>query len=798
MTEIMQSIVKDLLITTKPNDTIKIFIDHEVLKDELQLKFMKAGKISADYIIDAITKLAQSGKILSLDERMKFQVLIIRNQTGSGGEIKRLGQYLSKKQCVVKIKSNKDDCLCALRAIIVGKTIADSDKNYDMIKDSRNNIQTSLAIKLAHDVGLPINEPLGIKDLMKVESFLKEYQIIVINGDIMSEIDYARDFQEKKIVLFYQNNHFDVIKSIPAFFRSSYFCYKCFKTYSTFETHPCNHVCKKCKDRNCKFLSVEKNIKCEFCDVICTTFDCYIKHRDKVCCKIPKCVSCGSFIIKNHVCTGKWCFFCRTEVEIQHKCFILTEQENYERNKNSLKSCAGFIFFDYEAMQSETSHEVNLVCATKKCIECINNLNCTQEDCGNHYWYTNGTFCTWLFNKKNKNFIAIAHNMKAYDGYFIMNYIVNNIKPNERLPEIVLNGSKILVINFANVTIKDSLNFIPMALSKFPKTFGLAELKKGYFPHFFNIKENQNYKGKFPQPDAYGFKFMSVEESKKFLIWHKEQEHKIFDFQEELLLYCQSDVDILTQACLRFRSLFLEITKQSKEDSGVDPFTQCLTMPAACHYVFRRNFMKSKTIALIPPDGYNSESTSYKAILWLQYISGKNNINIQHARNSREKRINDFKVDCWDAINKTVYEFHGCGCPKCYSGDSYNSLKNELMSITYTKHLDRIEKIKNNSEVHSFFEILEFEYDKLLKENEEFYDYVKNQGELRPRLEPRNALAGGRTNAIILHHAGRMGYVDFTSLYPYIQKYGEFPIGHPEIITENFQSLDKYFGLILV
>ena len=143
-----------------------------------------------------------------------------------------------------------------------------------MIKDSRNNMQTSLAIKHAHDVGLPINEPLGIKDLMKVESFLKEYQIIVINGDIMSEIDYARDFQEKKIVLFYQNNHFDVIKSIPAFFRSSYFCYKCFKTYSTFETHPCNHVCKKCKDRNCKFLSVEKNIKCEFCDVICTTFDC--------------------------------------------------------------------------------------------------------------------------------------------------------------------------------------------------------------------------------------------------------------------------------------------------------------------------------------------------------------------------------------------------------------------------------------------------------------------------------------------------------------------------------------------
>ena len=488
------------------------------------------------------------------------------------------------------------------------------------------------------------------------------------------------------------------------------------------------------------------------------------------------------------------CFFCRTEVDLEHKCFILTEQENYERNKKSVKSCVGYIFFDYEAMQSETSHEVNLVCARKICIGCINKMACLQEDCGDHYWHTNSTFCSWLFNDKNKHFIAIAHNMKAYDGYFIMNYIVNNIKPNERLPEIVLNGSKILVINFANVTIKDSINFVPMALSKFPKTFGLSELKKGFFPHFFNIKENQNYIGKYPPPESYGYKFMSVEDSKKFLLWYKDQDNKIFNLQEELLLYCQSDVDILAKACLCFRSLFIEITKQSIDDLGVDPFSQCLTMPAACHYVFRRNFMKANTIALIPPNGYNTESTSYKATLWLQHISLKKNIYIQHARNSKEKRIDDFKVDGWDPENKTVYEFHGC--PKCYYGDSYNSLKNELMSTTYTKHLDRINKIKNNAQVLVLVEIWECEYDKLYKEDEEFNNYVKNQGELRPRLEPRNALAGGRTNAIVLHHVGRMGYVDFTSLYPFIQKYGEFPIGHPEIITENFESLEKYFGLI--
>ena len=31
-----------------------------------------------------------------------------------------------------------------------------------------------------------------------------------------------------------------------------------------------------------------------------------------------------------------------------------------------------------------------------------------------------------------------------------------------------------------------------MALEEFPKSFGLDELRKGYFPHLFNTKENQD------------------------------------------------------------------------------------------------------------------------------------------------------------------------------------------------------------------------------------------------------------------------------------------------------------------
>jgi hypothetical protein len=35
-------------------------------------------------------------------------------------------------------------------------------------------------------------------------------------------------------------------------------------------------------------------------------------------------------------------------------------------------------------------------------------------------------------------------------------------------------------------------------LSKFPATFDLVEMKKGFYPHAFNKPENSNYIGPFP------------------------------------------------------------------------------------------------------------------------------------------------------------------------------------------------------------------------------------------------------------------------------------------------------------
>ena len=75
-------------------------------------------------------------------------------------------------------------------------------------------------------------------------------------------------------------------------------------------------------------------------------------------------------------------------------------------------------------------------------------------------------------------------------------------------------------------------------------------------------------------------------------------------------------------------------------------------MPAACNYVCGRNFMRPDTIALISPNGYNVEASSYKSTRWLLLTAVKQNIYIDHSRNGREKQIQKYKVDGWDPDKK--------------------------------------------------------------------------------------------------------------------------------------------------
>ena len=84
---------------------------------------------------------------------------------------------------------------------------------------------------------------------------------------------------------------------------------------------------------------------------------------------------------------------------------------------------------------------------------------------------------------------CIAHNFGGYDGQFILHYILEygTVKP-----DVIMNGNTILRMKVGRVTFLDSYQFLHMRLANFPDTFGLTEMKKGYFPHLANTLANKS------------------------------------------------------------------------------------------------------------------------------------------------------------------------------------------------------------------------------------------------------------------------------------------------------------------
>lgn len=775
---------------TRNDDQVRIAIHCNGIKHSINLPFIPASEMSPALMQNAFESVFQSFDTIQINNSNAITVdLIVAHQVKGGApKIKpkslnipiaefhsTLQLYCFKSPSVVTISGKDNSCL--LKAIVLGKLVVDGTRKN--IFREPNKMVNTLVNQLAFKLDIDLSQEAGIPECIRIEQELADYRITIFTSS--KAIAYQGPQKAKQIYILYQDNHFNLIKSIKRFFNNSYYCDRCLVSFQENGKHNCPACCKACRRLKCAHLEL---ICCSFCKEMCNNSVCLQIHQEMACRVARKCSECQAFKKKNqHVCgyLQKWCHNCSKAVPIDHQCFILPVDETQKQEKKF----KGFIVFDYEAFVELGHHKANLIIAEKICQNCVDSDERCSEECETKTFTTNISFCRWLFDQKNC--IGIAHNLKGYDGCFLLQYILENHTPDFGEPSVIPNGTKIMSITYRCVKIIDSYSFLPVGLDKLPKMFGIEELKKGYFPHEFNRPENFDYIGPYPSKETYGYRFFSEEKMKDFDKWYDSKATEQFNFQQELASYCLSDVKVLSAAVLAFRKIIMQITKRDEEDPGVDPWQTSITIASLCHHIYRRNMMVPDQIALIPEYDTHRNS-SLKAMDWLNSMASSFSVHIQHALNGGEVRAGNYFIDGFS--ENLIFEFHGClfhGCPRCFNGEVFNRVTQQSMSTTYLRHLNRIKSIKSQFPNHKLIEIWECDYDKLKRQT------------YQP-LKPRDALFGGRTNAISLYYDCKeneqIKYQDYTSLYPDIQKHGVFPVGHPRIITQDFGPVENYFGLI--
>ena len=652
---IFHHLIEDVTSDMNPNDQVRFVLRSDQLQTPISIPFLPLKELTTERVFSQLEKVIQSNEDFRLNDTVTIDIIHVETPQGSGKSKRttlNIREYLKKKGSVIPI--NNTDHLCLARALSVAVARIEKDPKYKWVRDSKAHIQLQRALDLHQAANVPLG-PCGMDEVKLFQQHLTNYQIIVVSGDHNNYIIYppeppANPDPEKSIYLYFHANHFDVITSLPGFLNRSYFCHRCHKSYDSTTDHICPTMCRSCRRFGCVYEG--DGIVCNQCDRLFKNQSCYDHHKEpingggrSVCEVIRKCEKCGKAMdvrhIKNggHIC-GKKCQTCGVILESEgtdHLCYIQQLEQEEESSYNHL------LFFDFEATQEHGIHRPNLcvVYDEEKEVALFQGEDTVKE------------FCLWLLTPQHKGCIVIAHNFQGYDSYFIINFLNENAIHYE----IIYRGAKCLSMTIPMLNIKfiDSLNFIPMGLAKFPKTFAQPELCKGYFPHLFNKDENQNYVGPIPCQDDYGVNFMKPAEREAFIAWHQEQveNNYVFDFRKEIIKYCRSDVDILAKCCLLYREMF-------RNETDIDPFDKALTIASYCHQVYRTNFLQKDTIGVFSNHRQLKTNQSNTAVKWLSYTAEKEDIHIQHVRNGGEKRFGNYSLDGYCEETHTAYEFQGC------------------------------------------------------------------------------------------------------------------------------------------
>ena len=794
---VMKDLVHKMTEHLPPNAKVQISLRTSNSVKQPHTKMLEANKIHniltewVNYFIDYYDMTIQD---------ITFKLLAVELPGGAG----RVNAIISldDKRSIIQIKNN--DSLCFARAVLVSlsysidilqncfkqklslkeidainfrrskdkTTINDGLFSLNEIKYLRQGgekrLQTILAQAFHRIYSLPItDEGNDFRHVTQIEEKL-DVEIQIYNMD--TKRMYVGTEKTNKIYLILHDNHYDVISKLPAFVGSN---------VRNWEANE-NLKCEACKSP--VMCEKENRINCNICSKTFYSKRCLDSHIDNNKCIEDSyvCQLCFKFLKtkvrqpQDHICEERNCANCKSWYTDDHKCFMI--------RKDIKPSSEKYIFYDFETkLESNGKHVVNY---------CI-----AQYMNGTEFIFMNADeFCKWVFTKKHKGYTIIAHYGKGYDFQFVQEWLVAHTQTAK--PNVILNGQKILQLEVKkdyNIRFIDSISFTLQPLRDFPKTFGITELAKGYFPHEFNTDANQNYVGIYPDKQFYGYNMMTKKAKQDFNDWYETINSQTFNFREEMYKYCKSDVDILRRGCLKLRELFLLI-------SNVDPF-QYITIASVCNAIYRNEFLPKNTIGIVketPTDNY-----SIKSIKWLTYLALTHNLNIRHACNGGEQAVimngKSYKVDGYCEETKTIYQFHGCyfhGCTRCYEDLKVNETSGMYMHQLF-EGTTRINGVILKAG-YNLVTIWEHDFDS----SKDMKNTILCERDLVEPPKIRDSFFGGRCEPIKLLHNFKVRnekgrYIDVCSLYPAVMYFDKYPIGHPVKLCTNLHNYDSnWFGFV--
>ncbi|KAK3924586.1 putative DNA polymerase [Frankliniella fusca] len=824
-------------VSAKDDDRVIVEIQNaENVDNPLWFSMRRADQINGRVVLDKLARVLNSNQAFMAQGQLKVSYIHIPTPEAGGRRRNRVAnetmeQWIERKtgsKGSIYSPENTDN-MCLTRCVAVLMALGGMHKQaFYKLKQPNSVIQRDSAKKLCENAHIDPAQPCGLDEVRKLQDSLPDYRLCVFTDKDGKECVFKGPHGpgRKNLCLLLHNNHFYALLYPGAAFDRHFTCDRCVVFYNNTGDHRCEGACWRC------FAPAHHDgplRRCGDCGHQFAGDECFnthktviIPHTDRTKCQTFKfCQGCEkSYSVmrgQRHVCGFVYCSYCKNNVAENHLCYMQPWAE--KEKKRGWKYIT--VYYDIETTQHTPvegkpdtyEHIPNLLVCQAVCEECAhiphNDYFCTVCQTRQHIFHSlddpnlnvMGQFFDYLqsFGPKTKILLA-AHNSRSFDGVFVTQEAVKR----KLKCEVTLQGAKILCMEIGNWKFIDSLMFLPMPLSAMPKSFGLTELKKGYWPFMANKPEYYTYEGPLLDKHFYCVSTMKQKAVAEFKAWHDEQTANgfVFNFRRELIDYCISDVTILRQACHAFRSLF-------EQTAGFDPMFNCMTLSSACMAAFRRNFLKPDTIGIVPPGGYHGRGKqSHIALTWLDYESHKLGTVISTIYTDREISVLGRRVDGYielplpdGSLERRIYQFHGCywhHCPIHFpanedSGENRFEKTQQLTSLFRRSGYTVIEK-------------WECEFKSDLASDPDTKAYFEAHPTTRtPPLGLRDALAGGRTSALKWYYKAdlakgeKIKMVDVVSEYPNANLRGEYPYGHPTLYLEGDPDMpppDTWNGVI--